>query len=94
MKLKKYLNKHSYSIEGKYIKFPAGEEYILTREEEPERLIIEDKDGNTMSVCKIKGGKVYGKTNKYDKTWKNMKDFVEWLSVDNNGWRPLGYEHN
>ena len=80
IKLKDLLSEGKWTMKGKYLNMPDGEESSIPGTYEPDSIIVNIKRDEFKIYHDKKG--IYAIGNKYDKHFKNGNDLAKWLNKE------------
>ena len=75
---KKHLSEGKWSMKGKYLNMPGGEESSIPGDYGRDAIAVGIKN-DTFKIY-MQNGKLYAAGNKYDKFFKNGNDLANWLN--------------
>ena len=78
IKLKDLLFEGKWKIKGKYLNMPTGEESSIPGPYDNDAVVVGIKN-DTFNLYKGRRG-IYAAGSKYDKSFKNEKELVNWLN--------------
>jgi hypothetical protein len=69
-------------VSGKYIKFPGGGVSSIPSEKEFDKgvIVFDNPSGQELRAYQKINGKIYADFGKYDKEFKDLKSFVDYLN--------------